>query len=160
MKSESASELKRILQCVVSTVGSLESIERPISSCEDLFVHLIVELLDARSRRDWEDAIGGSAEPPSYADLKEFLERRLNTLEALHPQKSEATPNKSGDNGTRATRSHHAQKQEAKRGRCSLCRKDHFLMLCDSYQEKSAEERKKHVEANHLCLNCLGKHQV
>jgi len=36
MKSESVSDLKRILQCVVTTVGSLESIERPIKSCEDL----------------------------------------------------------------------------------------------------------------------------
>lgn len=33
-------------------------------------------------------------------------------------------------------------------------------MICDSYQEKSAEERKKHVEATQLYLNCLGKYQV
>ncbi|KMQ86784.1 gag-pol protein, partial [Lasius niger] len=160
MKNESASEMKRILQCVVSTVGALESIERPIASCEDLFVHLIVELLDARSRRDWEDVIGGTSEPATYAEVKEFLEKRMQTLEALHPQKPEAASAKSGDAGTRSTRAHHAQKQEVKRGRCSLCKKDHFLMLCDGYKEKSPEERKKHVEANQLCLNCLGKHQV
>jgi len=33
-------------------------------------------------------------------------------------------------------------------------------MLCDTYKAKSADERKSHVEANGLCLNCLGKHQL
>ncbi|CAL1680972.1 unnamed protein product [Lasius platythorax] len=137
MKSESASELKRILQCVVSTISALESIEQPISSCEDLFVHLVVELLDSRSRQDWEDFIGGTSKPATYTEVKEFLEKRLQTLEALHPQKPEVASTKSGDAGARPTRAHHAQKQEVKRGRCSLCKKDHFLMLCDSYREKS-----------------------
>lgn len=160
MKSESVSDLKRILQCVVTTVGSLESIERPIKSCEDLFVHMIVELLDPRSRRNWEDLVGGTSEPASYDEVKEFLEKRLQTLEALHPQKAEATTSKTGDNSARTARSHHAQNQEAKRGRCSLCREDHFLMLCKRFQEQSAADRKKHVETNQLCLNCLGKHKV
>lgn len=35
MKSESAVELKKIVQCMVTTSSSLESIERPISSCKD-----------------------------------------------------------------------------------------------------------------------------
>jgi len=77
-------------------------------SSEDLFVHM-TELLDARSRRDWEDAISATSEPPSFNDLKDFLERRLHTLEALHPTKSE-TNAKVIDGTARSARSHLARK--------------------------------------------------
>lgn len=52
LKGESASELRKLYHSVRSIVGSLESIQRPITSGEDLFVHLVVELLDPRSRRE------------------------------------------------------------------------------------------------------------
>lgn len=52
MKSESASELRKILHGASSTAGTLESIGHPITSSEDLFVFSIVELLDTRSRRE------------------------------------------------------------------------------------------------------------
>ncbi|GAB1864064.1 hypothetical protein CAJAP_05143 [Camponotus japonicus] len=31
-------------------------------------------------------------------------------------------------------------------------------MFCDGYKAKTAAEKKQHVEAANLCLNCLGKH--
>lgn len=55
LKGESAAELRKLYHCMVSTVGSLASIERPITRGEDLFVHLVVDLLDLRSRREWEN---------------------------------------------------------------------------------------------------------
>src|SRR5580765_576615 len=144
----------------MSTVGSLDGIGRPITSGEDLFVHLIVELFDSRSRRDWENSISETTEPPSYITLLKFLDRRLHTLESLQPIKVEASSSKTSASSVRQTRSLHARKQESKFGRCSLCRKDHYIMLCDVYREKTAEERKQYIEANNLCLNCLGKHKL
>lgn len=51
MKSDPATDLRRIFHGVVSTVGALEGIGRPIASCTDLFVHLVVKLFDARTPR-------------------------------------------------------------------------------------------------------------
>ncbi|KMQ83786.1 hypothetical protein RF55_19094, partial [Lasius niger] len=45
MKSETASELKRVFHSITGTTGALDSIGRPISNCSDLFVHMAVELL-------------------------------------------------------------------------------------------------------------------
>lgn len=50
MKSKSASELRKILSGVTSTVNSLESICCPVNSSEDLLIHLCAELLDPRTR--------------------------------------------------------------------------------------------------------------
>lgn len=64
----------------------------------------------------------------------------------------------------KTTQSHHAKRQETKpeisRRRCSLCQKDHFVMLCDAYKRKTASDRKQHIETNNLCTNCLGRHKV
>ncbi|XP_024885612.1 uncharacterized protein LOC112463434 [Temnothorax curvispinosus] len=76
MKGEAASELRKVFHGMLHTMGSLESIGRPVTSCSDLFVHLIVELLDTRSRREWEIAVSGTTNPPSIDTLKEFLECR------------------------------------------------------------------------------------
>lgn len=164
MKNESASELRKIYHGVRATVNSLSSIGRDIESSDDLFVYLIVELLDSRSRREWETSISDTTDPPSYSTLEQFLDRRLHALESMLPVKLETPAAKSGNGSQKATRSHLARKQEQKsegrRSRCSLCQGDHFLMLCDNYKSKSATERKKHIEETNLCLNCLGRHKV
>ncbi|KMQ93142.1 hypothetical protein RF55_6781 [Lasius niger] len=81
---------------MLSTVGTLESIGWSISNCSDLFVHLVVEMLDPRSRREWETAVSGTSEPPLYDALKTFLECRMRTLEALHLVKTEPTSSTAG----------------------------------------------------------------
>ncbi|KMQ83412.1 hypothetical protein RF55_20121 [Lasius niger] len=136
MKGESASELRNIFHGIKTTVSSLESINRAVESTEDLFVYHAVDLLDTRSRREWENSISDSSEPPKYSALEQFLERRLHTLESISPSKGNGSTNKTaGSNGNpKSTRSHHARKQESKegtKGRCSVCQSDHFVMFCE-----------------------------
>jgi len=160
LKGESATDLRKLYHCVRNTVSALGSIERPITSSEDLFVYLIVELLDSRSRREWEGSISEKTEPPSYSELQQFLERRLHTLESLQLVKPETDISKTNPNSGKQTRVQHVRKPEGKRGRCSLCQQDHYIMFCDAYTSKCAAERKQHVETNGICFNCLGKHKV
>jgi len=161
MKTESASELRKIINGASSTAGTLESIGRPVSTSEDLFVFFITELLDTRTRREWENSISNSSEPPTFSALKSYLERRLQTLTIVQPSKADAPPHKASDGGNRSARNHHAQKRESSApARCGLCKKDHLLMLCDDYKKRSAAERKRFVDTELLCGNCLGKHTI
>jgi len=98
--------------------------------------------------------------PPSYSTLKRFLERRLQTLEAIQPTKSEAGANKSSEGSGRSARTHHVQKREARSMRCNLCKKDHLLMMCDEFRGKTANDRRQYVDSNHLFANCLGRHKI
>lgn len=66
MKAPSAIGLRRIFHGVLSTVGALECIGRPITDCSDLFVHLVVELLDSKTKREWESSLSKSSAPPTY----------------------------------------------------------------------------------------------
>ncbi|KAL6419839.1 hypothetical protein ACFW04_011153 [Cataglyphis niger] len=160
VKGELSAELRNLYHGVLSTVGSLESIGRPITSGEDLFVHLVVDLLDSRSRREWENAISDKTDPPSYAEMIQFLDRRLHTVESLQPSKPEPSAAKPGVTSGRSSRVLHVRKSEGKRDRCSLCRQEHYIMLCDAYKAKTALERRQHVERHQLCFNCLGKHKM
>ncbi|XP_070167587.1 uncharacterized protein [Polyergus mexicanus] len=160
MKSESATELRKILHGVSTTAGTLESIGRPITSSEDLFVFTIVELLDPRTRREWENSVSDSPNPPSFVALKRFLERRLQTLDALQPARGEPFVTKPSEQPTRATRTHLTQKREAGPARCCLCKKEHTLMLCDEFRGKTARDRRQCVVEHHLCVNCLGGHKI
>ncbi|XP_071650743.1 uncharacterized protein [Temnothorax longispinosus] len=163
MKNESASDLRRIYHSVLHTVGSLEALGRPISSNSNLFVHLVVEMLDVRSRREWETAIAGTSAPPSICKLKEFLERRVRTLEALQPPKHDdngASSSKSGGTARASARSLVTQKPGQEKGRCILCQKSHYIASCAEFQGKTPEERREVIKSNQLCYNCLGKHQV
>ncbi|XP_029674525.1 uncharacterized protein LOC115242402 [Formica exsecta] len=147
MRDESSADL--LYHGVLSTVGSLES----------MFVHLVVDLLDYRSRREWESAISDTTEPPSYAELIQFLDRRLQTLESLPPSKTESSLAKPVANSGRPPRVLHARKPESKRGRCTMCHEEHYIMFCDAIKAKTASEKRKHIEANQLCFNCLGRHK-
>ncbi|KAL6419298.1 hypothetical protein ACFW04_013938 [Cataglyphis niger] len=160
VKGESSAELRNLYHGVLSTVGSLESIGRPITSGKDLFVHLVVDLLDSRSRREWESAISDKTDPPTYAEVIQFLDRRLHTVESLQPSKPEPSAAKPGVTFGRSPRVLHVRKSEGKRDRCSLCRQEHYIMLCDAYKAKTASKRRQHVERHQLCFNCLGKHKV
>lgn len=105
MKSDPAIDLCRIFHDVVSTVGALEGVGRPISSSTDLFVHLVVELFDAKIRREWENSLGKSSEPPSYEELREFLREQLMTQEVLKAAVG-GSPGKSDGTGRSARANH------------------------------------------------------
>ncbi|KMQ83044.1 hypothetical protein RF55_21106, partial [Lasius niger] len=160
MKSDSAADLRRIFHGVVSTVGALEGIGRPITDGSDLFVHLVIELLDAKTRREWENSLGKSSLPPSYEALRGFLQEQMMTQEVLRVASVEPSA-KSSDKTGRAARVHHAKGRGAESNRsCPLCKKEHFLAFCDSYKKKSAQERREIVNTHQRCWNCLGRHMI
>lgn len=161
MRSESAGDLCRIYHGMTAAVGSLEGIGRPVGSSPDLFVHLVVNLLDSRTRRNWELSIGGTTDPPSYEELRRFLETRLHMLVAMTPGRAEGgvVAAKQSDGASRPVRAHHVQKA-SKKNRCAMCTEGHFIMSCDTYQRKQPAERKRAVESGGLCGNCLGRHPI
>ncbi|XP_071579066.1 uncharacterized protein [Temnothorax nylanderi] len=161
MKGESVSDLRRIFHGVVSTVGALEGIGRPITNGTDLFVHLMVELLDSKTRREWESSLGKTVVPPSYEELRDFLQEQLMTHEVLRAARGEASSGKPGEKTSRSARANHVKAQGTDAGRsCPLCKKEHFLAFCDQYKRKTAQERREAATTHQRCLNCLGRHLI
>ncbi|XP_070529789.1 uncharacterized protein [Cardiocondyla obscurior] len=162
MKTSLAADLRRLYHSMTGTMDSLKGIGRPITSSEDLFVHFTIGMLDPKSRFEWEEVVKNTAQPPTYVELKTFLEKRLHLLESVLPEKSSAEQ-RLQERSTKPVRSHVSTKAAPStvkddRKRCALCRKNHFLMRCDAYKKKTAAKRKAFVESSGLCHNCLGNH--
>ncbi|XP_025993937.2 uncharacterized protein LOC113004546 [Solenopsis invicta] len=160
MKGESAAELRKIYHCVQTTLGSLEGVGRPLARSDDLCVQLITELLDTVSRREWETQLSRTTEPPSLDELLVFINQRMRTLESLAPAKSETNASKGSSSSTRSRTALQVRKQDSQRGRCFLCNGEHYVRQCEKYLGKSVAERRQYVEANNLCVNCLGRHKL
>lgn len=62
LKGESIVELRKLYHGVKNTVGSLESIGRPITKDEDLFVHLVIEFLVATRMGEFAGRENGAAD--------------------------------------------------------------------------------------------------
>ncbi|XP_018392758.1 PREDICTED: uncharacterized protein LOC108771854 [Cyphomyrmex costatus] len=154
LKSESATDLRKLFHCARNTAGALANIGRPITNGEDLYVCRITDLLDPRTRARWEEHIDDKTLPSSFTELQEFLERRLLTLEVISGSKVDENPGKAS--GSKVARAHHAQKE---RERCALCHKDYCLMMCEAFKKKTCAERKQFIDSAKLCVNCLGKHK-
>lgn len=159
MRGETVADLRRVYHGMTAAVGSLETVGGPALSSPDLFIHLVVGLLDARTRREWELASGGTSEPPSYETLRKFLESRLQMLVAMVPARTEASASVRSDGAIRSVRAHHVRNR-AKPGRCTVCSGNHYVLFCDGYKKKQSVGRKQFVEDSGLCLNCLGKHSL
>lgn len=123
-------------------------------------MHLVVDLLDFQSRREWESAISDTTDPPSYAELIQFLDRRLHTLESLLPSRTESSYAKPETSSGRLTRVLHSRRPDGQGGRCTMCNQEYHILFCNAFKAKTASERRKHVGANQLCFNCLRRHWV
>ncbi|EFN74262.1 hypothetical protein EAG_11948, partial [Camponotus floridanus] len=156
MKGESAEELSRIHNAVMTAVNAQEGIHRPINSHGmDLFNFLVIELLDSRTRMEWKTSTANSLEPPNHDMFLHFIAKRILTLNAA---KSKATLKSCGDS-SRSVKSVHTKHSTDQR-KCALCEGNHTLMQCSEFKLKSAGDHKSFVESHRLCFNCLGNHMI
>ncbi|XP_018407674.1 PREDICTED: uncharacterized protein LOC108783572 [Cyphomyrmex costatus] len=161
MKHDSVADLRRIFNRMITTVGALEGIGRPITNCTDLFVHLIVELLDYRTKQEWEKLFTKKSDPPSYEQLRDFLEDQVLKQGVLRPKASQGSSGKSSEKITGSLRTQQQPKRGAESSRnCPICNLEHYIMICEHYKSRTPQERKEIVNTHRLCMNCLGRHKL
>ena len=83
LKDESGPDLKRVFYTLCDFVEALATLKRPFDATGDWLVHLVAQRLDPQSRREWETQIAKTKTPPTFTDMREFLEARVNTVQAL-----------------------------------------------------------------------------
>ena len=95
VNTESSKDLKQLLDGTVEAVRALENLGRPVEHWNDWLVFITANRLDSTTRKDWEDSLCVSTDPPTFNQLQIFLEGRIRTLEALSPvSKPPSTPSR------------------------------------------------------------------
>lgn len=143
--TQSASQLKYLLDTTNEIINSLKNLKVPTDSWDPLIICLIVQKLDPESLKEWEQTAysTNSEKLSTWSELSEYLESTYRTLELANP----TTSSRSIKKRTRETQ----PKQE-----CVLCKDVHTLFHCNKFIKMTQNDRIKYVKSNKLCWNCLG----
>ena len=94
MSSETATQLRSMINELTDSLESLRALGAPVEHWDYLLVPFVLDKLDAVTRRDWEKLNSSSKQPAKFADLKTFLQDRLQTLSAMEGSTSQASSHK------------------------------------------------------------------
>lgn len=162
LKTKSAQGLRNLLTTITEATAALRSLGCAVHSWDPLLLHHLVKLLDSESREAWEVTLGSSTDYPTFTQFEEFLVGRTRALENLGLATSTGTPAATFSGKYRAKAVAHvaASASDASLNSCPLCGASHHLARCESYQTKTAQQRKDLVLKHRRCFNCLAPHFV
>ncbi|XP_059047803.1 uncharacterized protein LOC131843205 [Achroia grisella] len=147
LSTESAGTIKNLLDTTNECLSALNNIGVYTLSWDAILVHLTVTKLDPESIRLWEQQISLEDEGnslPTFKQLCSYLESRFRTLEMLESTKTMSRPS------TRQNTFHTTFKTS-----CKYCHGNHFIYQCKEFAHLTYTDRKRFVEQNRLCYNCL-----
>lgn len=145
--NESARGLKDLMDTTTDCLNALTNLEMTDTDIRDsLILHIITLKLDPDSRKDWELKVTSNSDSdklPTFEQFKEFLTGRYRAFEFL-----ETKPVR---NNVKSSKVFHTTAMV-----CQICNDDHKLGNCKQFVSKDVDTRRRFVQKNNLCFNCLG----
>ncbi|KYN08018.1 hypothetical protein ALC62_01007 [Cyphomyrmex costatus] len=143
-----------------AAIQGLRNLGRPVEHLSDMLVFLISQKLDKISREAWELRRDTSEPYPTFAEINQFLNERIQafgTIIPIKPKEKSTDTTKSAKNNTVA--SHAASTVSFK---CPVCKQGtHLLYQCETFLNKTPIQRSEYIRQNNRCLNCFSrKHHV
>ena len=161
VSGESARDLRSLLDTTASAMRALKAMKIETDHWDPLLVCLLMDRIDQESRRLWEQSLTTS-EMPKFDELKQFLTRRCQALEAMGPPKVKAKQTVESKKASSAPREDvptaadlFSGQQQGKR--CIFCDKEHASYDCQTVGQMSLEDRKKMLRDKKACWLCLGR---
>ncbi|XP_075159013.1 uncharacterized protein LOC142232177 [Haematobia irritans] len=152
--------IKVLLDSTRECIASLENLQVDTLSWDPLLIHLVVQKLDAQTRKDWEQSLRSTTEVPTRAELFDFLECTFRTLESLQDglpssNSHRVTKSNKGFSQTKKTSVNVAKFNKANQIRCVYCDKGHPLSKCFRFLALSLAGKNEFVSSRKVCRNCL-----
>lgn len=149
MKTDSASELKQLIDGTNQSLHALQALQRDTAHWSDLLVVQTVCKLDLKTRQVWERRISATADMPEFEELSEFLDGELRSLQAVQGVASSSpTPTQPKH---KVVRTHFVEAKAL----CVLCKGSHGVYACERFIAMSVQERRELVAREKLCFNCI-----
>lgn len=148
IQTESSSAIKELLDTSNECLHALRNLNVDVDSWDIMIIYILGLKLDNESRKQWEAKICESSdELPKFKTFQDFLEQRFRSLEYLD------TKGQRNNVSTRSTsvKAHHVSTQS-----CPFCHDNHKLANCKKFGQQETDTRRKFVQTNSLCFNCLG----
>lgn len=130
LNSQSASQLKSLLDNTTECLNSLKNLQISTDSWDPIIIFLVVQKLDSESHKDWEEYAhkDNSEELPTWSDFIKFLEAKFRTLELITA--SSSAPR---ERTTFKERTFHVANTSNEKS-CVMCKDNHTLPHCKTLQ--------------------------
>jgi hypothetical protein len=167
LNKPSYQELRKLLDTVSSHLEALNVHDITPQKFRDVtLVAIISEKLDFVSKREWQSKL--TTNLPTWDQLKEFLEKRCETLETLHLMSNKSV---SHDNNSKKVNPKVVANVSTNKGKksnsdnnkiltCPCCSQNHNLFHCAQFINLTVKDRINLVHSKHLCNNCFRNNHV
>jgi hypothetical protein len=167
LNKPSYQELRKLLDTVSSHLEALNVHDITPQKFRDVtLVAIISEKLDSVSKREWQSKL--TANLPTWDQLKEFLEKRCETLETLHLMSNKSV---SHDNNSKKVNPKVVANVSTNKGKksnsdnnkiltCPCCSQNHNLFHCAQFINLTVKDRINLVHSKRLCNNCFRDNHV
>ncbi|XP_065092790.1 uncharacterized protein LOC135713588 [Ochlerotatus camptorhynchus] len=157
LSKESVRDLHTLTDGFERVVQNLDQVIKPEDYKDLLLVNLLTNRLDPVTRRGWEEH-SSTKDQDTLEDLSDFLHRRIRILESLPTKASDSKTSYQVQQPLRqkssVVKASYGSVQSSG-GRCAVCKENHPLYQCSSFQRLSVRERDAVLRANSLCRNCF-----
>lgn len=153
LKQASAATLRRLIDTSRESLQTIDSLGVLVEEWDPIVIYIMQTKLDRDTLKEWELYVGGSVEIPKCSKMMDFLETQWRIWDITNENVAAAS---SAPSRVIAA----VNMNNRKRDVCTLCKNDHWLFFCPTFDSYSVQQRKKLVLENCLCINCLRGHKV
>ncbi|XP_075151112.1 uncharacterized protein LOC142225221 [Haematobia irritans] len=148
--TEKGKALRNLQYTINNSLSVLKTFNISVISWDPILVYWVSSRLPDDTLTAWENSLTDHKQMPSWGQLDEFISKRLNMLESISdmrkPSNSPPTSQKSQN---------YYVKTEKNYKPCKACKKDHSLRTCPKFISWQLPQRRKFINDNKMCLNCL-----
>ncbi|XP_076660487.1 uncharacterized protein LOC143363840 [Halictus rubicundus] len=148
--------LTDLTHLVTKHYNALKALKKPF--LESFPIYAITSKLDDQTRLKWREHTQDT-EIPSMDDLLQFLHSRCKILEPAKNEPIKATSQSFTNPNIRIRKlsnsNVHALTLSVQKGRCALCKGNHYIQYCQKFLSTTVERRIEIVQKAGLCINCL-----
>ncbi|XP_023218015.1 uncharacterized protein LOC111620330 [Centruroides sculpturatus] len=154
-RTDSASEIKRLLDTTVKHVRALAVLKLPTDHWDHILVYTLSNKLDDETRKQWE-LKATTTTFPTFNELKQFLEQRYRALEISVSNMWKQRTQQNIGKLSNTLKAHSVTVLS-----CPVCKEAHHVFYCPAFQKQNVKTRKVTIKNAGLCFNCFkGNHSV
>ncbi|XP_075157832.1 uncharacterized protein LOC142231099 [Haematobia irritans] len=149
--SEKGKPLRNLQYTINNCLSVLKTYNISVVSWDPILVYWVSSRLPDETLTAWENSLNDHKQMPSWEQLDDFISRRLNMLESITDMRKPSNPPvNSQKSNSYFTKTENSYKP------CRACKQNHSLRTCTKFKSWPLSQKKKFVNENKLCENCLG----
>ncbi|XP_075158202.1 uncharacterized protein LOC142231478 [Haematobia irritans] len=154
--TEKGKALRNLQYTVNNCLSVLKTYNISVISWDPILVFWVSSKLPDETLSAWENSLEDHKQMPSWEQLDEFISRRLNMLESISDirKPSGSAQNSQKIQNPQKTQNYYTKTENSFKP-CKICKQNHALRACIKFKSWTISERRKFVNTNKVCENCL-----